>query len=170
MDSGMISKIEKAMLYAKEPERITFNSFSVSFEGDHKPHIITYSGGNWHCDCSYSQTHSVCSHIMTLERVLNGSVKTAQVNQSEAYMDSGTISKIEKAMLYAQERERITFDSFDVTFTGDNHKNHTVIYSNSAWSCSCSYFQAHAVCSHVMTLERVLTNSVAPAEAIPVPA
>ena len=78
MDSGMIGKIEKAMLYAQEPERITFNSFNVTFNGDHKTHEISYDGDHWHCDCTFFNTRGVCSHIMTLERLLFASVEPAE--------------------------------------------------------------------------------------------
>ena len=78
MDSGMIGKIEKAMLYAQEPERITFETFEVSFMGDHKPHKITYDHGQWSCDCHFFEARGVCSHVMTLERLLVGSVKPAE--------------------------------------------------------------------------------------------
>ena len=77
MDSGMIGKIEKAMLYAQEPERITFESFEISFQGDHKPHKITYNG-QWRCDCHFFEARGVCSHVMTLERLLVGLVKPAE--------------------------------------------------------------------------------------------
>jgi hypothetical protein len=78
MDSGMIGKIEKAIQYAEEPERITFERFEVTFEGTHKPHNITYDRGHWHCDCNFFQARGVCSHTMTLERVLIGSVQPAE--------------------------------------------------------------------------------------------
>ena len=78
MDSGMIGKIEKAILYAQEPERITFDKFRVTFEGDHKEHTISYNRGKWSCDCKFSETRGVCSHVMTLERVLVGSVMPAE--------------------------------------------------------------------------------------------
>ena len=78
MDSGMIGKIEKAMLYAQEPERITFESFKVTFKGDHKQHEISYENGRWECDCNFFHTRGVCSHVMTLERLLIGSVKPAE--------------------------------------------------------------------------------------------
>ncbi len=84
-------------------------------------------------------------------------------------MDSGMIGKIEKAMLYAQEPERITFDNFKVTFNGD-HKQHEIIYNNGQWECDCHFFRTRGVCSHVMTLERLLVGSVKPAEAVPMPA
>ena len=40
-------------------------------------------------------------------------------------MDSGMIGKIEKAKRYAEERERIHFESLVVTFDGTNN-NHQV--------------------------------------------
>ena len=78
MDSGMIGKIEKAMLYSHEPERITFERFQVIFEGDHKEHKISYTQGRWYCDCQFFASRGVCSHVMTLERVLVGSVTPAE--------------------------------------------------------------------------------------------
>jgi hypothetical protein len=79
MDSGMIGKIEKAIMYAQEPERITFNTFAVTFKGDHKTHQISYDDRRWHCDCTFFQTRGVCSHVMTLERLLSGSVTPAEI-------------------------------------------------------------------------------------------
>jgi hypothetical protein len=77
MDSGMIGKIEKAMLYSREPERIKFDAFNVTFEGDHTEHQISYAQGQWSCDCKFFKSRGVCSHVMTLERVLVGSVTPA---------------------------------------------------------------------------------------------
>ena len=79
MDSGMIAKIEKAMIYAQEPERITFEKFKVSFQGDHKQHEISYNEGNWSCDCKFFESRGICSHIMTMERILLGSVQPAEI-------------------------------------------------------------------------------------------
>ena len=78
MDSGMIGKIEKAILYSQEPERITFENFNVTFEGDHKDHEIGYNQGSWTCDCKFFESRGVCSHVMTMERILIGSVKPAE--------------------------------------------------------------------------------------------
>jgi len=79
MDSGMIGKIEKALLYAQEPERITFEKFEVTFDGDHKEHKIIYQDGHWSCDCLFFKTRGVCPHVMALERLLMGSVQPAEV-------------------------------------------------------------------------------------------
>lgn len=84
-------------------------------------------------------------------------------------MDAKLIGKIEKSMLYAQEPERITFEKFEVTFEG-NQKSHKIAYDNGEWTCDCQFFQNRGVCSHVMTLERLLIGSVKPCKAIPIPA
>ena len=47
-------------------------------------------------------------------------------------MDSGMIGKIQKAKRYAEERDRIHFSSFTVTFDGTNNP-HTVKYENGQW-------------------------------------
>ncbi len=70
IDSGMISKIQKAKEYADEPHRIQFHSFQVQFDGKHNGHTVTYRKGTWHCDCRYFQGHQVCSHTMAMERIL----------------------------------------------------------------------------------------------------
>ena len=70
-------------------------------------------------------------------------------------MDYGMIGKIEKARRYAEERHRIHFNSFDVTFEGTNSQ-HTVTHHNGVWTCTCNFFQSRGVCSHTMALERIL--------------
>lgn len=75
-------------------------------------------------------------------------------------IDHGMISKIEKAMIYSQEPERIEFQSLAVTIRGDNDVVHSVAYNDGAWKCDCEFFEARHVCSHTMTMERVLQNMV----------
>lgn len=71
MDYGMIGKIEKAKFYAAEPERITFNSFSVEMKGDSgHTHAVEYDAGSFTCDCSFFHTRGFCSHTMAMERIL----------------------------------------------------------------------------------------------------
>ena len=72
-------------------------------------------------------------------------------------MDYGMVSKIEKAKRYAEQRDRIQFVSFQVTFDGDNNP-HTVSFENGAWACDCSFFSSRGVCSHTMAMERVLAG------------
>lgn len=70
-------------------------------------------------------------------------------------MDYGMISQIEKARRYAEEPGRIKFNNLTVLFTGD-HDIYTVSLNDTQWHCSCSGFENHGICPHVMTLERVL--------------
>ncbi len=72
-------------------------------------------------------------------------------------MDHGMIGKIEKARRYAEERDRIRFVSFSVTFDGENSP-HSVTYENGTWTCDCSFFRSRAVCSHTMALEKILAG------------
>lgn len=72
-------------------------------------------------------------------------------------MDHGMVGKIQKAKRYAEERDRIRFTSFTVTFDGDNNP-HAVLFENGTWTCDCSFFQSRGVCSHTMALERILAG------------
>lgn len=78
-------------------------------------------------------------------------------------MDSGMISKIQKAKRYAQERERIHFVEFKATFRGD-HNSYTVSYETGQWNCGCRFFAKRGVCSHTMALERILEVMLTPQE------
>ena len=76
-------------------------------------------------------------------------------------MDSAMIGKIQKAKRYAQERDRIVFDGFEVTMKGD-HGTYTVTYDQGKWQCGCRFFSSHGVCSHTMALERILRGMLIP--------
>ncbi len=72
MDYGMIGKIEKAKHYAEERERIVFENFRVTFDGENSPHTVEFIDGVWRCDCDFFITRGLCSHTMALERILEG--------------------------------------------------------------------------------------------------
>jgi hypothetical protein len=74
MDSAKIGKIQEVKHYAEETERIVFDEFRVTLTGDYGRHTVGYNKGRWSCDCDFFATHYVCSHTMTLERVLGGMV------------------------------------------------------------------------------------------------
>ncbi len=75
-------------------------------------------------------------------------------------MDYGMIGKIEKSKFYAQEPERIRFDSFAVRIEGDSGEMHAVTYDAGQWACDCSFFETRGYCSHSMAMERVLGEMV----------
>lgn len=74
-------------------------------------------------------------------------------------MDYGMIGKIEKSKLYAEERDRIHFESFKVRIEGDNN-GHVVTYDNDIWNCDCDFFTSRSVCAHTMAMERLLADMV----------
>jgi hypothetical protein len=71
MDNGLIGKIEKAKRYAEEErDRIKFESFNVTFNGENNPHQVSFENQQWTCDCHFFETRGYCSHTMALERIL----------------------------------------------------------------------------------------------------
>jgi len=81
-------------------------------------------------------------------------------------MDYGMIGKIEKAKRYAEQRDRIRFEQFTVTFAGDNNP-HRVMYAEGGWNCDCDFFATRGVCSHTMAMERILGEMLLNAASIP---
>ncbi len=45
MDSGMISKIQKSIEYAKEPDRVEITALSAVFHGNHDTYHLTFADG-----------------------------------------------------------------------------------------------------------------------------
>lgn len=78
-------------------------------------------------------------------------------------MDSGMVSKIEKSIRYAEERDRVRFKQFQADFRGD-HNSYTVSYKDGKWQCECHFFSQRGVCSHTMALERILNGMLAEQE------
>jgi len=74
-------------------------------------------------------------------------------------MYSSLISMVEKSKRYADEPERISFSSLEVSFRGKND-THTVALRGDEWSCQCDHFQVHGLCAHVMTLQRVFAANL----------
>ena len=72
-------------------------------------------------------------------------------------MQSSLIGKIEKAKLYAQEKERVTFSEFNAKFRGENDE-YTVGFSGGKWHCTCRFFSQWGLCSHSMALEQILKD------------
>ena len=73
-------------------------------------------------------------------------------------MDYGMIGKIEKAKIYAEERNRFKFNAFTVRLAGDNDTVHVVNYDHGDWDCDCNFFASRGRCSHTMAVEHVLED------------
>ena len=70
MQSSLIGKIEKAKRYALETERVSFSELSVKFQGEHDNYTISYRDDKWHCSCRFFSQWGICSHTMTLQKIL----------------------------------------------------------------------------------------------------
>ncbi len=77
-------------------------------------------------------------------------------------MNSSVIGKIEKARLYAHERNRMRVKGLAVAFHGENG-DHEVTMKDDEWNCTCDFFATgHGACAHTMALERVLEGMLNP--------
>ena len=80
-------------------------------------------------------------------------------------MYSSVIGKIEKAKRYAEEKGRVTFDSFVADFKGEND-DHRLEYRDQKLTCSCDFYAGRGFCSHSMALQNILEGMLA-APAVP---
>jgi hypothetical protein len=78
-------------------------------------------------------------------------------------MYSSLISMVDKAKRYAQEPERISFTGLTADFRGNNG-THTVTLRGDQWSCACDHFEAHGLCTHVMTFQRLFEANLSEAQ------
>ena len=70
MRSSLIGKIEKAKLYAQEPDRVTLSSFTAQFRGENDNYTLSYTGGGWQCSCHFFSQWGTCSHVMAMQQIL----------------------------------------------------------------------------------------------------
>jgi hypothetical protein len=70
MHSSVIGKVEKTHRYARERDRISVETLSLSFRGDNDTHRVTFGGGAWQCTCHYFDSRSTCAHVLAMQDVL----------------------------------------------------------------------------------------------------
>ena len=74
-------------------------------------------------------------------------------------MDASMLNEYQKARFYAQEPERATFNNLVLEFRGDNSQ-YEISLTPEGWQCNCPGFQSHAICPHIMSLEKRLSPLV----------
>lgn len=74
MQSSIISKVEKARVYAGERHRVHFEDLRVTFAGENSDHEVSLTSGAWACTCDFFRDWTICSHTMAMERILEGMV------------------------------------------------------------------------------------------------
>ncbi|NJK79060.1 MAG: hypothetical protein HC893_00245 [Chloroflexaceae bacterium] len=70
MYSDMISKIEKARMYAREPERVRISALRALFHGSNSTHEISLRDDRWTCDCEFFANWGTCQHVMAMQKML----------------------------------------------------------------------------------------------------
>jgi hypothetical protein len=70
MQSSLIGKIEKAIRYARETERVTFHELSVKFRGENDTYDTSLKDGKWRCTCNFFSKWGFCCHTMAMEKIL----------------------------------------------------------------------------------------------------
>jgi len=72
MNSGMIGKIDKALRYASEPERMNIVAFESTFRGSHDNYVVKLDDHGWHCTCHTFAAHALesCPHVMAAQQIL----------------------------------------------------------------------------------------------------
>ena len=71
MHSSMIGKVEKAMRYAHEPDRVKIGRLTATFTGDNGSHTVSLDADQWHCDCHLFESAGGCSHTLAIQKILD---------------------------------------------------------------------------------------------------
>ena len=156
MDNGMISQIEKARLYADEPERVTFLSLELTFYGDNDNYRTTLDEEGWHCSCQGFAVHRICPHVMALERLFRPMLPLPPLPYAPG---QNVVSDVEKAGRYAQESDRVHVHALEATLRGLNSE-HRVRFAGGDWHCDSDSFRLRGVSSHTIAMERLLKGMI----------
>jgi hypothetical protein len=82
--SSVIGKIEKAMRYAHEPDRVTLEAIRASFAGDNGTHTVTLDADAWQCDCHLFESAGGCTHTLAIQKMLDPML-TDQARETPLY-------------------------------------------------------------------------------------
>ena len=78
MHSSMIGKVEKAMRYAHEPDRVRIQRFEATFGGDNGSHRVSLDHDTWQCECHLFAAAGGCVHTLALQKMLDPMLTDAQ--------------------------------------------------------------------------------------------
>ena len=78
MHSSMIGKVEKAMRYAHEPDRVKFEQLRARFTGDNSTHTVSLDADAWRCDCHLFESAGGCVHTLAVQKILDPMLSDSQ--------------------------------------------------------------------------------------------
>jgi len=71
VQSSIMAKVEKAMRYAHEPDRVKLQRFEATYASDHGTHRIRLDDDHWTCDCHLFESAGGCSHTLAAQKMLD---------------------------------------------------------------------------------------------------
>ncbi len=71
MQSSIMAKVEKAMRYAHEPDRVKLQRFEATFTSDNGVHRISLDSDRWSCDCHLFVSAGGCAHTLAAQKMLD---------------------------------------------------------------------------------------------------
>ena len=84
MHSSMIGKIEKAMRYAHEPDRVKIRRLELDFQGDNGSHQVSLDADAWQCTCHLFESVGGCVHTLAVQKML-GQMLTEKAQETTLY-------------------------------------------------------------------------------------
>jgi hypothetical protein len=86
--SSITGKVEKAMRYAHEPDRVKLRSFEATFGGDNGSHSISLDDDRWRCDCHLFASAGGCAHTLAIQKMLDPMLSDA-AKETTLYTHAG---------------------------------------------------------------------------------
>ena len=84
MHSSMIGKVEKAMRYAHEPDRVKIGRLELDFQGDNGSHQVSLDADSWHCTCHLFESWDACVHTLAVQKML-GAMLSEKAQETKFY-------------------------------------------------------------------------------------
>ena len=90
MHSSMIGKVEKAMRYAHEPDRVKISRMELEFQGDNGSHQLSLDADAWRCTCHLFELVGGCVHTLAVQKML-GQMLSEKAQETPLYSAAGGI-------------------------------------------------------------------------------
>lgn len=65
----LLKKVQKAMRYVSERDRISIKDDGAEIRSDHGLRKLGKDHSGWSCDCDFYHNHKICSHVITIESI-----------------------------------------------------------------------------------------------------
>jgi nucleoside-triphosphatase THEP1 len=70
---ALLKKIQKAKLYAQEPDKFIRKGKFIVLHSEHGIRTLTAQNGKWKCDCDFYKENQICSHVIATSELFTAS-------------------------------------------------------------------------------------------------